>query len=88
MALRSVRLNPQAEQALRRIIRATGLSASAALNRGLLALSEDQDRNASRRPYDVYARLELGPGGYAIAPSTATRRGVRKAIRGKLGRQR
>ena len=88
MALRTVRLNPQAEQALRRIVRATGLSTSAALNRGLLALSEDQARNASRTPYDVYATLDLGPGGYAIGPSTNTRRDVRKAIRRKLGRQR
>ena len=88
MALRTVRLNPQAEQALRRIIRATGLSASGALNRGLLVLSEDLARYASRTPFDVYARLDLGPGGYAIAPSTDTRRGVRKAVRQKLGRPR
>jgi hypothetical protein len=26
-------------------------------------------------PYDLYARLDLGPGGYASAPSTETRRG-------------
>ena len=88
MALRTVRLNPQAEHALRRIVRATGLSTSAALNRGLLALSEDLARSASRTPYDVYARLDLGSGGYAVAPSTDTRRGVKKAIRRKLGRPR
>lgn len=88
MALRTVRLNPQAEQALRRIVRATGLTTSAALNRGLLALSQDLDRDASRTPYAVYVRLDLGPGGYAIAPSTDTRGAVGKAIRRKLGRAR
>ena len=88
MGLRSVRLNPDAEQALRQIVRATGLSVSGALSRGLLVLREDLARYASRTPYDIYARLDLGPGGYAIAPSTRTRRGVRKAIRRKLGRRR
>ena len=86
MGLRSVRLNPDAEQALRQIVRTTGLSVSGALNRGLLVLREDLARYASRTPHDVYARLDLGPGGYAIAPSSDTRRGVRKAIRKKLGR--
>lgn len=88
MGLRSVRLNPDAEQALRQIVRATGLSVSGALSRGLLVLREDLARYASRTPYDVYARLDLGPGGYAIAPSRDTRHGVRKAIRKKLGRSR
>jgi hypothetical protein len=39
-----------------------------------------------RAPYDIYAALDLGPGGTAISPSTETRRGVRKAIQRKLGR--
>ena len=88
MGLRTVRLGPEAEDALHRIVRATGLSISGVLTRGLLALSEDVARQAAGRPYDVYARLDLGPGGYAIAPSTDTRRAVRKAIRRKLGRRR
>ena len=42
---------------------------------------------AGRTKHDVGAVfVDLGPGGYAIAPSTATRRGVQKAIRKKLGR--
>jgi hypothetical protein len=52
-------------------------------------------RNASQRSpgkrkrrtaQEIYKDLDLGPGGYAIAPSTETRRGVREAIRRKLGR--
>jgi hypothetical protein len=88
MGLRTVRLSPEGEAALRRIIRTTGLSISGALTRGLLALSEDVARNAVQRPYEIYAQLDLGPGGYAAVPSTDTRRGVRDAVRRKLGRQR
>jgi len=88
MALRTVRLKPEAEQALRQIVRATGLSVSGALSRGLLVLREEVARYASPTPYEVYVRLDLGPGGYAIVSSTQTRHGVRKAIRRKLGRRR
>ena len=41
-----------------------------------------------RRLARIYSELDLGPGGYAVASSTAVRRGVRQAIRRKLGRQR
>jgi hypothetical protein len=43
-------------------------------------------REAGRTPFDVYQELDLGTGGYAVAPSTATRRGVRQALRRKLRR--
>jgi hypothetical protein len=36
------------------------------------------------RPYEVYDQLDLGPGGYANAPSTDTQRGVTEALRNKL----
>jgi hypothetical protein len=39
-----------------------------------------------RTPQEIYESLDLGPGGYAIAPSTETRRGVREALRRKYGR--
>jgi hypothetical protein len=51
-----------------------------------LALREDLNRTPRQLPYDIYKTLDLGPGGYAIAPSTDTRRGVQKAIKKKLGR--
>jgi hypothetical protein len=38
---------------------------------------------ATRTPFDICQELDLGPGGYAIAPSAATRRGVRKALKKK-----
>lgn len=39
-----------------------------------------------RTPYEIYEELDLGPGGYAVAPSTEIRRGVQEAIRRKLNR--
>lgn len=46
-------------------------------------LDQETEREAQRVPYDIYKELDLGPGGYAIAPATQTRRGVRAAIRPK-----
>ncbi len=87
MGLRTVRLGPPAEDALQRIVRATGLSISGALNRGLLLLSHEVAGRVRRSPYEVYVELDLGAGGYAIRPSTDTRRGVRQAIARKLKRR-
>ena len=86
MATRTVRLDEEAEKALQEVQAATGLPISEALKRGLRSLQEQVRLEAARTPYDVYKELDLGPGRYAIAPSTATRRGVREAIRRKLGR--
>ena len=86
MAIRTVRLDHEAEDTLRQIREATGLPISEVLKQGLRSLKQ-QVRDASRqRPYDFYDRLDLGPGGYASAPSTETRRGVATAVRKKLRR--
>ena len=84
MAIRTVRLDHEAEATLRQIREATGLPISEVLKQGLRSFRQ-QVRDASRqRPYDFYERLDLGPGGYARAPSTETRRGVATALRNKL----
>jgi len=36
--------------------------------------------------WEIYEKLDLGPGGYAVAPSTDSRRGVQEAIRRKHSR--
>jgi len=84
--VRTVRLDHEAENALEQIMRVTGLSISGAFKHGLLLLRDDLVRKAQRTPYDVYAELGLGPGGYATAPSTDVRCGVREAIKRKLER--
>jgi hypothetical protein len=52
-----------------------------ALKRGLRVLQERVQHESRRTAYDVYQELDLGPGGYAIAPSTQSRRGVAAALR-------
>ena len=86
MATRTVRLDDEAEAALQQIREATGLPISEALKQGLRSLRHRVVEEAERTPYDVYQQLDLGPGGYAIAPSTDTRRGVADALRRKLRR--
>jgi hypothetical protein len=86
MATRTVRLDDEAEAALRQIRETTGLPITEALKRGLRSLLEDVRSEVKRTPYDIYKELDCGPGGYAIGPSTETRRGVTAALRKKLGR--
>jgi hypothetical protein len=86
MGLRTVRLDEDSEKILEDLTRRTGLSISAVLKSGLLSLRDQQAKQARRTPYEIYEELDLGPGGYAVAPSTEARRGVREAIRRKLGR--
>lgn len=87
MALRTVRLDDDSERILKELIMETGMSISAVLKEGLIALRERRAQAAPRRTaWEIYEELDLGPGGDAIAPSTEVREGVQKAIRRKLGR--
>lgn len=86
MSTRTVRLDEETEKILQQIVQMTGLSVSSVLKKGVRALHDDIGRYARRTAYEVYKELDLGPGGYAIAPSTESRRGVREALRKKLGR--
>ena len=86
MATRTVRLDDEAEAALQQIREATGLPISEALKRGLRSLQERVTHETKRTAYEIYQELDLGPGGYALAPSTEARRGVTEAIRKKLHR--
>jgi hypothetical protein len=81
MGMRTVRLDDETEQVLKQLTRTMGWSVSAALKQGLMALREHVAQHAQRRPYEVYRRLDLGPGGDAIAPSTESRRGVVAALK-------
>ncbi len=86
MATRTVRLDDEAEAELRQIRETTGLPISEALKRGLRCLRERVIQETKRTPYDIYQTLDLGRGGYAIAPSTQTRHGVTRALKKKLHR--
>jgi hypothetical protein len=86
MATRTVRLDKETERVLSEVRAATGLPISAAIKRGLRALQAHVRQTPVRTPYEVYAELDLGPGGYALASSADVRGGVRRALKRKLGR--
>ena len=69
------------------IKRMTGLSISDVLKRGILALRAQLEGNVSRTPFEVYAELDLGPGGYASGPSTDSRTSARNAIQKRVARR-
>lgn len=83
MGIRTVRLDDEAEKVLKQVTQKMGWSVSAALKRGILVLRDEVTRRATQLPFEVYRRLDLGPGGYAIGPSTETRRGVQAVLRRK-----
>ena len=62
MAIRTVRLDEEAEATLREIREVTGLPISEALKQGLRSLKQQVREASEHRPYDSYERLDLGPG--------------------------
>jgi hypothetical protein len=88
MGTRSVRLDEESERLLRFIAASRGISVSAALKQGLLALQEQQHEKTGKATtaYEIYSKLDLGPGGYAIGRSDEVRTTVRSVLRKKLKR--
>ncbi len=86
MALRTVRLDDETEKILKQVTKKTGWSVSTTLKRGVLVLRDEVGRSPKQSAFEIYRRLDLGPGGYAIAPSTDTRRGMQLALRRKSRR--
>ena len=86
MAMRTVRLDAEAEKALADIRRASGLPISEVLKQGLRTLRERIRQEPPRTPYAIFRELDIGPGGYAIGPASETRRFVSEAIGRKLDR--
>ena len=86
MGIRTVRLDDETEKVLKQVTQKTGWSVSSALKRGVLVLRDEVGRRVQQSPFEIYRRLDLGPGGYARAPSTETRRGMQIALRKKSRR--
>jgi hypothetical protein len=76
MGVRMIVFDGEGERALEQVIQMTGWSVSVVLTRGVLALRNRVVSFSNRRPFLVYRRLDLGPGGYALAPLTETRLGM------------
>lgn len=83
MATRTVRFDEETERVLSEVRAATGWPISEALKRGLRAVRDLNRQTPEKPPYEIYKELDLGPGGYAIAPSSQTRAGVRLALQRK-----
>lgn len=83
MGLRTVRLDTEAEQALEDIRRATGMTISVALKRGLLALRRGLADERNTTAWEVYEKIDLGPGGYAVASSSKAKQAIREVVRRK-----
>ncbi|MBS0365777.1 MAG: hypothetical protein JSR67_08155 [Proteobacteria bacterium] len=87
MTTRTVRLDPEAEKVLDEVRAATGLPISEAFKAGLRALRHQLKNGVpARSPYEIYRDLDLGPGGYAIGPSTQSRATLRKLLADKRAR--
>jgi Arc/MetJ-type ribon-helix-helix transcriptional regulator len=83
MSTRTVRLDDEAEKTLERLRNITGLSISEVLKRGLRAYESEAMERTHRKPYDIYRELDLGEGGYAVAPAKEAKTAVADAIRRK-----
>jgi hypothetical protein len=80
VSTRTVRLDREAEQALREVQKVTGMTISGALKRGLLVLRQKlADETPDSSAWELYERLDLGPGGYAAAPAKDAKRAAREA---------
>jgi hypothetical protein len=86
MATRTVRLDKETERALAEVRQATGLPISAVLKRGIRVLRDQVREGVGGSAADIYRELDLGPGGYAIAPSSDVKRAIRRAVKNKLRR--
>ena len=51
----------------------TGCSVPVVLKRGVLALQNRIEQFPIQPPFEIYCRLNIGPGGCALAPSTQSR---------------
>jgi hypothetical protein len=60
--------------------------ASEVLKHGLSASETDVLEQARRKPYEIFRQLDLGAGGYAIAPARDAKSALAEVIRRKHSR--
>ena len=80
MGTRTVRLDDQTERTLQKLRRITGLSISEVLKRGLEVYSEQVLADAATAPYEIFSRIDLGGGGWALAPGRKAKQSAREII--------
>ncbi len=86
MGTRTVRLDEEAERTLDRVRTMTGLSISEVLKQGLSAYESHIMEQTHRKPYEIFRQLDLGAGGYALAPARDAKSAIAEVIRRKRSR--
>ena len=86
MAVRTVRLNSAEEQVLADLQAQTDQSVSEIIKHGIRAYHAKIQRQPPKTAYEIYKELDLGPGGYAIAPASQSKEAVKEIIRKKHNR--
>lgn len=86
MGTRTVRLDDKTEQTLDRVRAMTGLSISEVLKHGICAYETQVLEQARCKPYEVFRQLDLGAGGYAVAPARDAKLAISEVIRRKRPR--
>jgi len=83
MTMRTVRLDDDAERALARLQKRTRLSISEVLKRGLAAYEQQSIEQRQIKPYDLYAKLDLGTGGWSLGAARDAKQVLKGALRRK-----
>lgn len=83
VSTRTVRLDDEAEATLAKLRKATGLTISELLKRGLAAYEKSTPPAPRRRAYDVWKSLDLGEGDPNIPPAANAKEAVKEIIRKK-----
>ena len=86
MSTRTVRLDEEAEQTLTCLRDMTALSISEVLKQGLNAFEAAQLAKVERTPFDIFRQLDLGEGGWSVAPAREAKGAVAASIRRKQHR--
>ena len=86
MSIRTVHLDDDAEATLAYIRQRSGLSISEVLKQGLKTYATSLKEEVAEAPIEIYRRLDLRSGGYAVAPATEAKSAVGEAIRKKYQR--
>jgi hypothetical protein len=80
MGARTVRLDDDTERVLARLLRLPPMSIPELPRPTLVASERVVREERSVRPWDVYSRLDLGRGGWAVAPASEAKRAVRALV--------
>ena len=83
MSVRTVLLDDDEEAILAALCGQTGLSVSDVLKRGLESYADVLRDETASTPFDIYRRLDLGPGGNALGPARDAKPAVVEALRYK-----